>query len=197
MEDQPSLSPEQAQEYNVNYEEGLGLLENLIQVHESREVSLGWIARRRARKGIVCLERCLAVLPQAWQCMWFIGKTHQVLNEHEPAFSWFEKALAHSQDNPDVPREASLEAMCLGQGAKAERYARHACELNSRNAGLVSNLALALLLNKKVDEALDTAARAVSMDTDNQISHIVLKYASKVKTGSVPFPQRISGQLPL
>lgn len=190
------LSPENIEEFNKNYGKGVSLTDKVIDDHSATRGVFGFFTKWKVREGIVCLKRCVEINPFSWQSFWIMGKGHQALDEHKAALSAFESSLAIEKQNSDVPREASLEALWLGIPLKAERYAEDACARKPDDAGLLSNLALAQILNRKIDNAVDTASKAVSICGDDPVCSSVLRYASRVKAGELPIPEKIRPEIP-
>ncbi|MFC1522000.1 hypothetical protein ACFL6Y_06285 [Elusimicrobiota bacterium] len=192
MEPPKNLTEEQIQQHNVNFEQAVASLEGVIEIQDATKGIFGWFARRRIKKALESLDICLKLVPNSWQSMWFAGKAHQALDEHETALGFFEQALSIENENPDVPREASIEAMTLGHAFKAENYANEACKRNEKDHGLVANLALALLLSKKVEDALNTAGRAVRMNPQDPLCGGVLRYIARIQSGEIPCPDKLN-----
>ncbi|KPJ71194.1 hypothetical protein AMJ52_08865 [candidate division TA06 bacterium DG_78] len=123
--------------------------------------------------------------------MWGLGKTYQVLDSHDKSLYWFEEALKIEKNNPDVYREATIEALSLGNSEKAIMYSEKALSLAPNNAGILANHALALLLNRQGDEALKTIKKACELDPNDKISKNVLSYIEDIVSGRKEYPFRI------
>jgi len=137
------------------------------------------------------LTRCVEICPGAWNAMWGLGKARQALGEHVSALGWFERALTYEPGNPDICREATIEALGLGKAEKAVMHARKACEIMPDNAGLQANFALALLLNKQGNEALEMIQKACRSSPDDPVNRNVLAYISDIVAGNQPYPDTI------
>ena len=85
-----------------------------------------------------------------------------------------------------------FECLNVGKSEKAIRVARNAVNLEPENAGLVANLALALLIGAELDEAAETVNKALAMAPDDQISHNLKQRIADVKCGSIPQPVKMS-----
>ncbi len=194
MESQ-EFSPEQASEFNDAFQTGMGLLAGVIENPRAARGLLGFFERKNCEKAVALFDRCLTINSGSWPAMWGQGKAHQALDQHPAALDWFEKALSLSKDNPDVPREACLEAMYLGIRIKAENFAREALKRNPKDPGLFSNLALALILCRELDRAIETAEKALKMAPDDNVCETVLRYAKDIKSGKVPQPDKIGPTL--
>jgi tetratricopeptide (TPR) repeat protein len=191
----PDLTPEQIDEYNRHYRRAAELLAGAVQVHDAPQDAGADIAGR-LRDALEELLHCLGLAPYSYSCLWLCGKAHQTLGEHEAALAYFERSATANAENPNLPREACLEAMALGQAEKALRYALDACCRDPNDAGLVSNLALALTLNNRLDEAVEAAERSMRMAPDDRVSAAALRYIDDIREGRKPMPKRIESTLP-
>jgi Flp pilus assembly protein TadD len=126
--------------------------------------------------------------------MWGLGKVEQALGEHETALGWFEEASRREARNADIWREASLEAMAIGDGHRAAAYAQRAADLSPNNGGIRSNLALALLLQGLDADAHSAAASACRQHPDDVVSRRVLELVNGVRAGTRPRPTRIGSR---
>jgi tetratricopeptide (TPR) repeat protein len=187
MEIPPGLTPAQIEEYNSCYKRATALLNGTIQIHGEKFVP----DPTRLSQAVALFTRCLEIVPAAFGCHWFIGKSYQAMGDHDRAMEAFEKATALNKDNPDIPREACVEAMRLGDAAKAERYAQDACKRNREDAGLVANLAVALLMGNKPKEALAQAEKALRMAPKDPVNERVLGLVNDVLAGRKPAPKRL------
>lgn len=195
MEAPQNLPQARLDEYNFHYDEAARLLDAVIRVHEAPRGLFAFFKRRKTRRGIEHLLSCLEIVPQAWQCMWLIGKAHQALDDNEAALTWFEKALPLEKNSPDVPREACLAALATGGRSAALAHAEEACRRAPEDAGLVANLALAYLLNRDKARALAAANRALDMNRTDPINQTVRDYIKRVMSGEVPQPDKIGQDL--
>lgn len=188
MED---LSAELQDEYNQNYQQAFEILNEHVFIQDRRPGNVGFFGKRALKKAIIMLTRCVEIWPGAWSAMWGLGKAMQALGDHVSALSWFERALVYESGNPDIYREATIEALGLGKAEKAVMYARKACDIMPDNAGLQANFALALLLNRQGTEALQTIQMACRSSPDDPVSKNVLAYISDIVAGNQPYPHTI------
>jgi tetratricopeptide (TPR) repeat protein len=151
----------------------------------------GWRARRKLNEAISLFEQTLKIKPENWNSMWALGKIYQRLSDGSSAFNWFAQAQKTVPDNADVLREATLCAMTLGNGGAAVALATSAVSLNPNDPGLISNLALALLLDGQVKEASEQIAIAVRANPDERIARSVQQLIEDVKLGKVPPPRTL------
>jgi tetratricopeptide (TPR) repeat protein len=147
------------------------MVEKEILLHErARMGSPGFFLRRRLRRAIGLFEQGLELLPESWNTMWLMAKTHQRLGEYEKAFSWMERAYQVNPSQVDVAREASMMANDLGKQEAGIVYAYRATQIEPGNAGLIANLALAYLLANRLGDAKREIERSLEIDPEDSIS---------------------------
>jgi tetratricopeptide (TPR) repeat protein len=178
-------------EFNQNFGVAFDILRQFANIPVSGKESPGFMGKKRLKEAITMLGRCLEIHRGSWQSMWGLGKAHQALGNHLTALGWFERALKIEEGNPDVWREATIESLGLGEAEKALTYAKNARELKPDDAGLQANLALALLLNKKGDEALSNIKEAYQWNPDDSVNKNVLALIQEVVSGKKPYPDKI------
>jgi Flp pilus assembly protein TadD len=140
----------------------------------------------KAQKAISLFEQALAIKPDNWASMWALGKIYQRMGDDATALEWFTKAHRIEPTKPDIIREASLCAMNLGKGKEAVGFTSAAIELNPDAAGLVANLALALLLDNRPQEAKEKAEHAVNANSKDVVPRNVLQFINEVISGNRP-----------
>jgi len=138
------------------------------------------------KKAISLFEQTLQIAPANWSAMWIMGKIYQRMGDDATALEWFTQAHRIKRTNPDVAREAALCAMNLGRAKEAVEFSAAAIELKPNDSGLVANLALALLLDNKPQEAKQKAEVAVSANPSDVVSVNVLRLINDVISGRRP-----------
>jgi tetratricopeptide (TPR) repeat protein len=147
---------------------------------------------RDLREGIRLLDEALKLFPGNWSALWIQGKAFQALDEHAQAYARFKRAYALQRDNPDVGREFMFECLEVGHVDEAVEAAGAAASRAPRDAGVRANLALALLLAGRVDEAEANASQAQLMDPDDKITKSLIRVIGEVRSGKRPRPHHIS-----
>jgi tetratricopeptide (TPR) repeat protein len=147
---------------------------------------------RELREGIRLLDDALKLFPDNWSALWIQGKAFQALGEHEQAYTRFKRSYALQGNNPDVARELMLESLEVGRANEAVDVARGAATKHPGDSGLRANLALALLLAGRLDEAAATAAEAQRMDPSDVITKDLVSIISEVRRGKRPRPRHVS-----
>lgn len=191
MNDVNSISPELRDEFNQNFGIAFDLLKQYAFIQDASKGGPGFIGKKRLKEAVSGLQRCLEIHRNSWQSMWGMGKAHQALGNHLSALGWFERALKIEQTNPDLFREATIESLGLGEAEKALHYAQRTRELKSDDAGVQANLALALLLNKRGDDALNEIREACQRNPADPVNKNVLAFIQEIVSGRKPYPDRI------
>ncbi len=176
--------------YDELFREATDALSTIIHLHGAPlRRPLFW--RFRARRAVAKLRQCLILEPQSWPCLWFIGKAYQALGDHARALRAFIDAAQFPHGNPDVFREASVEACSMGDGAVAVAMAQRAVEHGPRDAGLLGNLALAYLVAQDVPSAKGAIAGALELAPDDPVNRNVDRLVRSVAEGRQPCPRRV------
>ena len=184
-------SPESI-EHNRLYQLGNELIAPYLQlVNRKSESTDSQQAMANLDRGIAILRQALSINPANWAAYWIIGKAYQSLSKSEQACEAFGKSYGLQKGNADVAREYMFECLKLGRTDKAIAAARHSVALKPNDAGLVANLALALLIGAKLDEAAETIARALTLSPNDEISHSLKNRIRDVQTGRKPQPNSL------
>lgn len=193
VDDSEVESSPKSLEHNHLYQEGSGLIWPYIQLidRESQSVD-SQNAHELLQRGIELLYQAIAINPANWSAYWIIGKAQQVLGNSEDACIAFGKSYGLQKGNPDVAREYMFECLNLGWADKGIAAARHAVVLKPEDPGLVANLALALLIGGKLDEAAQTIATALTMAPQDEISRNLKQVIAEVQTGQRAQPVKLS-----
>jgi tetratricopeptide (TPR) repeat protein len=140
------------------------------------------------RRGVACFELVLQLVPGNWSAMWLKGKAHQALHELDLALQAFRAAYQLEQNNPDVGRELVQALLDTGANREAAEIANEVAERHPENAGLVANLALALLLDAQIERARQVVERAHQLDPANPITRALRQIIDDVASGRRPQP---------
>tara|TARA_B100000959_G_C14670029_1_gene496062 strand:- start:116 stop:673 length:558 start_codon:yes stop_codon:yes gene_type:complete len=185
------MSSQNDHNYAALFRKGWDLIRKLSSAEKRGDRPLGWFEKRHARAAHELFKRCYALQPEDSACLWALGKLEQAYGNHEKALEWFEQALPSHNDNLELIREASYSAMVLGRGEKAEQLCRRAVDLMPNDADLMSNYALALLLNKEGKRAFGVAANAFKLNPKEGFARDVLAYVRKILDGKEDYPERL------
>lgn len=173
------------------YEKATDLISGLMLLHGNIDRNFNWFERRKIKKAIDLFEKCISINPQSWNSMWLMGKAYQCLGDKSQALNWFEKAFELQNNNPDVAREATLQAISLGMADKAIFYAEKAIEADPNDSGLYSNYALALIIGKRGVDALNSINKAIQMNPNDPINKNVLGLFKSIVEGKQPYPEKL------
>lgn len=180
-------------EHNRLYQEGSDLISPYMQL-VGRDAPSGDSARARDAllRGIDLLSQAVAIDPSNWAAYWIIGKAHQSLGDSEKACEAFGKSYGLHKGNPDVAREYMFECLNLGRARQGIAAARIAVSLKPDDAGLMANLALALLIGGQLDEATEAVSKALALAPDDEISRNLQERIADVQGGRRPQPSKMA-----
>jgi len=157
-------------EHNRVFEQAARLVKSEIPLHERQYMpEPGWWARRKLQRALSLFARALELQPGNWSAMWWVGMIHKRFRDYSTALLWFERAFQVSSYQPDVAREACSCALELGHHEAAISFADRAVQVKPDDAGLRSNLALALLIGGRVAEAKAEIEQATAQNPSDQI----------------------------
>ena len=140
-------------------------------------------ARRHLQQGAEQLGRVTERFAGAANVFWLLGMTHRALGARGPSLAAFERAYELAPRHPDVARELMMAYLLADRAADAVRVNRRAVDDHPQDAGLRSNLALALLVSGQVDEALGAASQAAELAPDDPICGNLRKLILDVQSG--------------
>jgi Flp pilus assembly protein TadD len=182
-----------SEEHDRVYQAGCDLITRYmpLQNRESRGAH-SVKSQREVERGIDLLTFIARANPANWSAHWIIGKGHQALGNSGAACDSFRVSFELQKDNADVAREYMFECLKLGRADDGVVAARHAVFLQPRNAGLLANLSLALLIAADLDAAENTAGQALALDPNDVITKSVSQMIRDVKAGRKSQPRRIS-----
>src|SRR5690606_4356531 len=128
------------------------------------EVGRGHIARGHAFYGVSALERARDARPRDWRAWSLLGAAYEQVRRSQDAQAAWAQALTLSPDNPDVLTNMAISAMTRGDTAAAEPLLRRAAAQPGASLKVRLNLAMALGLNGKMDEAEQMMRRDLPPD---------------------------------
>ena len=151
------------------YEEAANMAERVLLVQPANveamlEVGRGHIARGQAFYGVGALEKARDANPRDWRAWSLLGTAYEQVRRSQDAQAAWAQALALSPDNPDVLTNMAISAMTRGDTAAAEPLLRRAAAQPGASLKVRLNLAMALGLNGKMDEAEQMMRRDLPPD---------------------------------
>ncbi len=181
---------DQINDYSGSFKKGWKRLVKVLRYRERYPDTnqMNWLTQNRIEKAIDYFTKCVTAYPRSWSSMWGLGKAYQAMGDHFMALEWFEKTYLLKSDLFDVPLEASIEAMRIGNASKALHYAELALTIDRHNPGFRANLALALLLNKKIEAALEEVRNGIKLAPNNKPIQKVFFYLEKIINKSERIP---------
>jgi Flp pilus assembly protein TadD len=178
-------------QHNEVYQRGSGLISPHMKL-VGQEPKVSEKVRDQVSKGIADLNAVTTYNPNNWAAFWIKGKGYQVLGDQKAAKAEFEKSFTIQKENPDVAREYAASCLELGDGEEAVNATRHAIKLKPDDAGLRANLALALLISGKNEEAKTEITESLRMNPTDRISLAVKKVIDEVASGRRKQPKAMA-----
>jgi tetratricopeptide (TPR) repeat protein len=192
--DEAGVVVENDDQHNAVFERGADLISPHISLLD-RQPKVTDKARSDIRQGIAFLNSVTNYNPQNWAAYWFKGKGYQTLNDHKNANTEFKASFSLQRENPDVAREYTASCLEIGEASEAVNAAKHAIQLNSNDAGLYANLAIAFLISGENDEAKRSIEKSIEMAPDDEISKHVHQIVQEVVVGKRKQPKTMSDLL--
>ncbi len=174
------------------YQQGCDLISPYMQIvgKEARPAGTRE-ARQSLMQGISLLEQVVHMNPDNWSAYWVIGKAYQALQDSKKACDAFGRSFALQKNHADVAREYMLESLNVGRTAQAVDAAEHGARIRPNDAGLLANLALAYLLDGKIEDALRSIEKSIELAPDDEISKNLRTIVRDVQDGKRTQPQSI------
>jgi tetratricopeptide (TPR) repeat protein len=167
------MTAEEIKRHDELFREAVGLAEQRIQVHSRRIRSPDSSDRQTLENALHLFEQVIQLNERNWAAMWFIGKIHQRLGDHNAAYDSFKASYSINPSQMDVAREAAIAAAEIGEIDAAIVFAHRAVQLAPQDAGLHANLALANLLSGRLSAAAAEISRALAIHRSDVASRTV------------------------
>ncbi len=145
-------------------------------------------AQQELSRAVRLLTASIQLNSKNWAACWVLGLTFRMQGEHEAEYKALARAYKLNPEHKDVLREFCLSCMTLGLGEEAVQVGWQATEIDPRDAGLLSNLGLALLVSGDVEQAERVVQRALNMQPNDSITQNLLEYVRDVHSGKKPRP---------
>jgi Tfp pilus assembly protein PilF len=146
--------------------------------------------RRDLSQGIANLKAVVQMSPGNWAAYWIMGKAYQAQGLSNDACDAFASAYLLQNQNADVAREFMFECLNVGRTKEAVELAYAALQLRPDEPGLKANLALCLLVDAQLEEALGRATEALQADPNDKITRMVKRIIEEVQSGTRPQPRK-------
>jgi tetratricopeptide (TPR) repeat protein len=167
----------------------------LIEPHmrlAGRKASAGGPRDADLGEGIGYLDAALRLVPNNWTAWWLRGKAQQALGDHEGAYESLRRAHGINSGHVDVAREFVAECLETGRAAEGAEIAEALSRREPKNAGLLANLAVAYLIDGRLDDASRAADAALQLDGTDAITVSVRRRIEDVRAGRWPQPTRLA-----
>ena len=176
---------------NLYYERGTKLIFPYIELADRKVASIP-NKEKDLKEGINYLDAVTKINPENYAAFWMKGKAYQALKDSENAYIQFKEAYKLNKEKPDVARELMIECLNLGKGYEGVEVALYALNLDKNNAGLLGNLALAYLIDGKLDLAKNTVEKAIQVNPEDKINLSLRQVINEVIQKKRKQPAKIS-----
>jgi hypothetical protein len=184
-----SLSPEELEELGKLFTSACKRQAKLIHLDGFQKKSFNGKTKQKLLQSIQEFEQILTRCPDHWESMFGIAKAHQRMGQHEKALEMLESALEIDQVNFNIPLEASIEAVNLGNLDKALLYSEKALKIAPDNISLLGNYAVNLLVACRDEESKAAIDKAMKINNRDQINKNIYKLISDVQNGKKKRPR--------
>lgn len=138
------------------------------------------------------LEILLESRPNAWPIHWLQAKANHALGQTEQAYQGLQNARDLEPSNLDILREMAGICLEVGDATQAVSVAEEAAALAPDDPELIANLALAYLLDERLEAATKSAKAAKSLAPHDEVCTEVATLIQDVAAGVRKQPRRLS-----
>jgi tetratricopeptide (TPR) repeat protein len=182
------MTEQQVAEFNFLYGQGCKKMKGLLITENYRPSRIGFFGKVRANKAIKYFDQALAIYPEHFQSLFFIGKLYQRLRDYEKALTSFESALKFEHSDDNLPQEASIIAMHLNQVDKAIELSEEALRRRPGDFALLGNHSMNLLIAGRDNDAKETIDQAIRINPTDDINKRIKAKIEGVLTGQIERP---------
>lgn len=150
--------------------------------------------RQFAHAGAV-LSRALATNAEYVPAMAGMGALLLMLNDHDRAIEWLEKAVAGKSTDVNVYSNLSLVMGLQGRNEESLAYADQARRRDPKNPAVLTALSRTLVALGRMDEAQRFLRKAIEFDPQYGPAYERLAMAKKFKRDDLPFIEKAVGVL--
>lgn len=174
--------------FNAIFQRAGEMQKGLVLLDNYSHKELTETARNKLNESIKGYKKCLELVPDHWQSMFFMAKCYQRIGNHEEALELLERAFEIELDNPSIALEASTEAMHLKDLDKALYYSQASLKRKPNDAAIMGNHALNLLVGKKDEEARIFIEKAIKIQPIDPINRNIESMIKNVISGKKERP---------
>lgn len=177
------MTDQETHEFNKLFATAGARLKGVVILDGYRQTKPSFFEKIKINKAIRDFEKCLSIVPDHWQSMFFLAKANQRLGDHQRSLSLLEKAMEIDLVNHNIPQEASIEAVHLNDINKAIDLSNEALRRSPNNFGLMGNQAMNLLIANKDNDAQKMIDDALQLNPKDQINKNIQMLIKKVLAG--------------
>jgi hypothetical protein len=173
------------------YREACRLISGLLIESSTPAAPLGVADAAKMREAYVLFSAVATVEPNHWPSHWAMGKICECLGEDGTSLRHFLVAVTINNDHPDLFREACIAATKSGELDLAMSLGERATTLSPDDGGLKTNLAIVLLLKKRISEARRLAMEVLATNSADERARLICRAVEQIEQGVREYPQNV------
>ncbi|MCD0463410.1 tetratricopeptide repeat protein [Roseiconus lacunae] len=150
-------------------------------------------AQKQVREAIGALQQLLSRHEESWRIWFLLGKAWHSVQR----LSRSVQAYEHADEVSDEPQTVILKEWAgvlleMGKTGDAVEIGERAVAVRPNDVELLGNLAVAYLLDERVQSAVKTIRHAIAIQPDDQTNKFLAKRIDAVSTGESRIPRSIA-----
>ncbi len=163
----------------------------------------GWFIKLKIRKSIGEFEKCLSIIPNLINSIFWIGKCYQSLGEDTLSLKWFVKSskitysdLTYEEEEAKYKKliqyshiKASVASAKINNFEGAIKYSKEVLKHDPNNYSALGNIAMSHIIKEQDGVSEKTISRALEIKQNDFINNKIAEFTVKLKDGSVIRPK--------
>ena len=177
---------------NTAFEDGLeksqSVLKAILASYKYRHYGIGWINKRRLRRIIEGFESMLTLDPLHEEALFGLGKTWQLLDQHEKSMTHFARLTKTYPDNALYWYELACVAVELGNWTMGIDCADKSLERAQNDLPLLQGYAGLMIVTEQDTKARQVVTRLLEMDGSNKHSQSLYTMLDRLQSDEIYRP---------
>lgn len=188
------ISDTVAEEQFVSYMHQATQMMRTINLDKAVTVGFSKTEATKAKKALTLFKKAAAIHHVTDQAMawYFIGYLYYGLSKYKLAYAGFKKSAVCDPTIVEVQNELANLALLLSKPAEAAGFAKVALRLDPKQVSLYLSYAQALILAKKLSDALAVIKQAHKKFPRNREVKRMLQYIQDVKSKKIIQPKKLA-----
>jgi len=157
-------------QFTFYFSKAINLSKDLCSFDTDPSLQVTLFEKIKIFKSIKLYSKCLTLVPNQWQCLYYLGKLYQRLKDHTRALHYFESAFKVEKKEFIILQEASLEASSLKKYDLAVFFSEEALKFEPNDAALLGNHALHLFHGGFIKESKLVIGKAIEINPNDNIN---------------------------